>query len=217
MEYEKLTIQIRELQTELHFETQKRKSVEHKVKKLVQWLREDHRIYVEDMFDLDLDVNHSESIKLLGIEKANKNRRVSSVINTRNPIDDSKKSHQLFENVYQPGNKNKQDLGDARCPRSLVSPETAYSRHSNSFLNQSRLSHNVVDQVKHNEQVEDFITLRKDLRKETELVTKLRKLMMDTSHPKTYEYKSWPLIKHVWRWVKQLVKHKLDSSGSPYI
>ena len=59
---------------------------------------------------------------------------------------------------------------------------------------------------------QQYLNLRKDLLKETELVSKLRKLMMDTSHPSLYEYKSFPLIKHVWRWVKLLVKQYIAST-----
>lgn len=210
---ENLNFQIEEAKAQLLTQTQKKKTIERRVKKFINWLKTEQKIYVENIF------------RKLGFEDVpkKKNRRVSSVIQSRDHFNDTKNSTQLFRNVYN-GNKSESELvpglklhsSNNRYPRSLVSPEGVNSRQS-SHLNVSNFTTNLPEMPTPHDKAMEYINLRRDLKKETELVSKLRKLMMDTTHPNKYEYKSWPLVKHVWRWVKDLVRQSMESTQTVYI
>ena len=201
---QKLEQEIEELKEIRNTESQKKNNIQEKVRKFIEWLRDEHQIYVENIF---LKLGFEETLT------KKRNKRVSSVINIRDSFNDTKGS-QLFKNLNSNCHRSEAEVGHNSLfdrnikllhQRPFISPCTSYSG-LNSFVSDANLDNNLKHNQRNQDQVGELLLLRRELRKETELISKLKKLLMDTSHPSFYEYKQWPNLKHVWRWVKQLTK-----------
>jgi hypothetical protein len=205
-----LSFQINELKIKIDAEKYKREMMESKVRQFVTWLENEKKIYVKHALE-NLGIKHKA--------KKEKPRRVSSVIHSRDSFNESKWSNNIPKN-QRSGAQSEADFSSnnkrynlkSKISHSYVSPEPGFSGHT-TYINFNAIPSN----RNCDEQSIEYINLRRDLKKETELVSKLKKLMMDTSHPSLYEFKATPLVKHVWRWVKKLVQDRMESTQYPYI
>ena len=79
------------------------------------------------------------------------------------------------------------------------------------------MNNNLIPQNDENNKIAELMLLRKEFQKETDLILKLKKLMLDSCHPQLYDYKQWPKLKHVWGWVKKMTAFQKNSTGVGYI
>lgn len=207
-----LRLQLEELQSKYDTELQKRRVIVRRVKKFVDWLKKEQGVYVEDIYR-KLAIHQD----LSGM----KEKRGGSVLCSKDSFESGFKNRtHLLKNLRDPSpnmdltTSHYRACSSGKQSQKPLSPNL-HTRHS-SNLNFSHISQNL-NNTEVIDKAHEYINLRKDLKKETELVAKLRKLMMDTTHPGRYEYRHWPLVKHVWRWVKDLVTQSLIHDKTGYI
>jgi len=163
------TFRINELMAQVDSEKEKHKYYQERTKVLLEYINSKQH----------LDLKEMEGNTNPGQKRAH-TRRVSSVIQSNNSLNDSRSGSKAIRAKYNWSERKSSHCrpthSNNRSLSMYTSPKQNYPGYS-SYLNYNPATAKVVDEAS------EYIELRRDLKRETELVVKLKKLMMDTSHP----------------------------------